>query len=134
MVTSFCHLIILRSSYGLWRISQKDAALVEAFNTGADVHNFTAAELFSMSPEDVGANERRIAKVINFGLIYGMSAFGLAKQLGLDRTTAQAYIDLYFSRYPSVREYMADTRLQAARDGYVKTVLGRKDSFAGYKA
>ncbi|MBL97075.1 MAG: DNA polymerase I [Legionellales bacterium] len=104
----------------------KDAALVEAFNTGADVHNVTAAELFSMSPEDVGANERRIAKVINFGLIYGMSAFGLAKQLGLDRSTAQAYIDLYFSRYPSVKEYMADTRLQAARDGYVKTVLGRK--------
>ena len=106
-------------------ISQ-DQALLRAFSQDEDVHNFTACELFSLSPDEVGSNERRIAKVINFGLIYGMSAFGLAKQLGLDRGTAQAYIDRYFERYPGVKDYMEKTRSQAVRDGYVKTVLGRK--------
>ncbi|MAV29175.1 MAG: DNA polymerase I [Legionellales bacterium] len=104
----------------------KDPALVEAFMVGADVHDSTAAEIFSMSTDEVGPNERRIAKVINFGLIYGMSAFGLAKQLDLDRSTAQAYIDRYFDRYPQVRSYMAEIRAQAIKDGYVRTVLGRK--------
>lgn len=104
----------------------KDPALVEAFSVGADVHNSTAAEIFSMSTDEVGPNERRIAKVINFGLIYGMSAFGLAKQLDIDRSTAQAYIDRYFDRYPLVRSYMAEIRAQAIKDGYVRTVLGRK--------
>ena len=104
----------------------KDPVLTEAFLTGQDIHNATAGELFSMSPDEVGDAERRVAKVINFGLIYGMSAFGLSKQLGVDRAMAQAYIDRYFQRYPGVKDYMARIREQASRDGYVETALGRK--------
>ena len=104
----------------------KDPVLTEAFLTGQDIHNATAGELFSLSPDEVGESERRVAKIINFGLIYGMSAFGLSKQLGVDRAMAQAYIDRYFQRYPGVKDYMVRTREQASRDGYVETALGRK--------
>jgi DNA polymerase-1 len=90
------------------------------------VHRATAAEIFAHSPHDVTPEERRYAKVINFGLIYGMSAFGLAQQLGLERATAQAYIDSYFARYPGVAHYMAATREQAREKGYVETVFGRR--------
>lgn len=110
-----------------------DQTLSEAFLSGQDVHQRTAAELFSMSVDDVGPQERRVAKVINFGLIYGMSAFGLAKQLGVDRVTAQAYMDRYFERYPGVRAYMDSVRQRAIQDGYVETVLGRKIHFPDIK-
>jgi DNA polymerase-1 len=110
-----------------------DQTLKEAFLTGQDVHQRTAAELFSMSVDEVGPQERRVAKVINFGLIYGMSAFGLAKQLGVDRVTAQAYIDRYFERYPGVKAYMESVRKRAGQDGYVETVLGRKIYFPDIK-
>ncbi len=103
-----------------------DEALVRAFESGADIHRATAAEVFGKSLEDVTANERRAAKAINFGLMYGMSAFGLAKQLGIPRGEAQEYIALYFSRYPGVREFMERTREQAREQGYVETVFGRR--------
>ncbi|HUL91854.1 MAG TPA: DNA polymerase I [Burkholderiales bacterium] len=103
-----------------------DENLLRAFAAGEDIHRATAAEVFGRSLAEVTAEERRYAKVINFGLIYGMSAFGLAQQLGLERATAQAYIASYFTRYPGVAKYMEDTR-KAARDrGYVETVLGRR--------
>ena len=103
-----------------------DENLLSAFAAGEDIHRATAAEVFGRSLAEVTAEERRYAKVINFGLIYGMSAFGLATQLGLERATAQAYIASYFTRYPGVAKYMEDTR-KAARDrGYVETVLGRR--------
>jgi DNA polymerase-1 len=103
-----------------------DENLLRAFAAGEDIHRATAAEVFGRTLADVSAEERRYAKVINFGLIYGMSAFGLAQQLGLERATAQAYIASYFTRYPGVAKYMEDTR-KAARDrGYVETVLGRR--------
>jgi len=103
-----------------------DEALLRAFAEGADIHRATAAEIFGRHPTEVTAEERRYAKVINFGLIYGMSAFGLAQQLGLERATAQAYIDSYFARYPGVAQYMETTRAQARDQGYVETVLGRR--------
>jgi DNA polymerase-1 len=103
-----------------------DAGLLEAFAAGADVHRATAAEVFGVAPEAVTADQRRSAKAINFGLIYGMSAFGLARQLGIARGAAQEYIDLYFERYPGVREYMETTREQAREQGYVETVFGRR--------
>ncbi len=104
-----------------------DPALLRAFAEGADVHRATAAEVFGKpSLDDVTANERRAAKAINFGLMYGMSAFGLAKQLGIARGEAQDYIALYFSRYPGVRDYMERTRQQARETGYVETVFGRR--------
>ncbi len=103
-----------------------DPGLTEAFNTDQDVHRATAAEVFGLAPDDVGADERRSAKAINFGLIYGMSAFGLAKQLGIGRGEAQAYIDTYFERYPGVREYMDSVRAEAHENGYVSTVFGRR--------
>jgi DNA polymerase-1 len=103
-----------------------DAGLLKAFAEEADVHRATAAEVFGVAPERVTADQRRSAKAINFGLIYGMSAFGLAKQLGLPRGAAQEYIDLYFARYPGVREYMEATREQAREQGYVETVFGRR--------
>ena len=103
-----------------------DASLLRAFAEGHDVHRATAAEIFARSPHEVTPEERRYAKVINFGLIYGMSAFGLAQQLGLERATAQAYIDSYFARYPGVAHYMAATREQAREKGYVETVFGRR--------
>ncbi|MBA3928548.1 MAG: DNA polymerase I [Xanthomonas sp.] len=104
----------------------QDPGLVSAFESGADIHKATAAEVFGRKLEDVTGNERRAAKAINFGLMYGMSAFGLARQLGIARGEAQDYIALYFSRYPGVRDYMERTRQQAREHGYVETVFGRR--------
>jgi len=104
----------------------RDPGLLKAFAAGEDVHRATAAEIFNRNIVEVSADERRAAKTINFGLIYGMSAFGLAIQLNLDRTTAQAYIDNYFARYPGVKRYMDETRAKARELGYVETVLGRR--------
>lgn len=106
-------------------ISQ-DAGLLRAFAAGEDVHRATAAEVFGLEPAAVTSEQRRYAKVINFGLIYGMSAFGLAKQLGLERGAAQNYIQRYFERYPGVDRYMKETRELARTQGYVETVLGRR--------
>jgi DNA polymerase-1 len=103
-----------------------DAGLLAAFASGQDVHKATAAEVFGVPLEQVGPDQRRAAKAINFGLMYGMSAFGLARQLGIGRNEAQEYISLYFSRYPGVRKYMDDTRSQAKATGYVETVFGRR--------
>jgi DNA polymerase-1 len=103
-----------------------DQGLLDAFARGDDIHRATAAEIFGRSQRDVTPEERRYAKVINFGLIYGMSAFGLAQQLGLERATAQAYIDSYFARYPGVARYMESTRQTAREQGYVETVFGRR--------
>ena len=103
-----------------------DAGLLAAFGSGQDVHRATAAEVFGVGLDAVSAEQRRAAKAINFGLMYGMSAFGLARQLGIGRNEAQDYIGLYFSRYPGVRTYMDDTRQQAKTDGYVQTVFGRR--------
>ena len=104
----------------------EDARLLEAFAQGEDVHRATAAEIFGVTPIEVGADQRRVAKVINFGLIYGMSAFGLARQLDLERSAAQAYIERYFTRYPGVAKYMESTRTAAKMNGYVETVFGRR--------
>jgi DNA polymerase-1 len=103
-----------------------DEGLLAAFARGDDIHRATAAEIFGRDPREVTSEERRYAKVINFGLIYGMSAFGLAQQLGLERATAQAYIDSYFARYPGVARYMETTRQLAREQGYVETVFGRR--------
>jgi DNA polymerase-1 len=103
-----------------------DEGLRHAFAHGHDVHRATAAEVFGRALDEVTPDERRTAKVINFGLIYGMSAFGLAQNLGIERATAQAYIDSYFSRYPGVKRYMDGTREKARREGYVETVFGRR--------
>ncbi len=103
-----------------------DENLLRAFEGGEDVHRATAAEVFGRSLKEVTPEERRYAKVINFGLIYGMSAFGLAQQLGLERATAQAYINSYFVRYPGVDRYMKETRTLAKEQGYVETVFGRR--------
>jgi DNA polymerase-1 len=104
----------------------KDEGLVRAFQEGGDVHRATAAEVFGVPPAEVTANQRRAAKAINFGLMYGMSAFGLARQLGVDRGEASDYMGRYFSRYPGVRAFMDSTREQAHRDGYVQTLFGRR--------
>jgi DNA polymerase-1 len=104
----------------------EDPALVRAFASGADIHRATAAEVFGKPLDDVSGNERRAAKAINFGLMYGMSAFGLAKQLGIGRGEAQDYIALYFNRYPGVRDFMERTRKEAHERGYVETVFGRR--------
>jgi DNA polymerase-1 len=103
-----------------------DAGLLAAFGSGQDVHRATAAEVFGVPLAEVSADQRRAAKAINFGLMYGMSAFGLARQLGIGRNEAADYISLYFSRYPGVRAYMDDTRAKAKADGYVETVFGRR--------
>jgi DNA polymerase-1 len=103
-----------------------DEGLLEAFATDQDIHRATAAEVFATPVEDVTADQRRSAKAINFGLIYGMSAFGLAKQLGIERGQAQAYVELYFARYPGVKRYMDQTRVLARDQGYVTTVFGRR--------
>ena len=103
-----------------------DEGLLRAFAEDRDIHQATAAEVFAVPLEQVSADQRRSAKAINFGLIYGMSAFGLARQLGIPRGAAQGYVDLYFARYPGVRRYMEATREQARRDGYVETVFGRR--------
>jgi DNA polymerase-1 len=103
-----------------------DPRLLEAFAQGEDVHRATAGEVFGLTPIEVTSEQRRAAKAINFGLIYGMSAFGLAKQIGVDRTAAQAYMDRYFARYPGVARYMEETRAGARDKGYVETVFGRR--------
>ncbi len=103
-----------------------DQRLLEAFESGEDIHRATAAEVFGVAPKKVSDDERRSAKAINFGLIYGMSAFGLARQLGVPRREAQAYVDLYFSRYPGVKQFMDDTKERARDCGYVETVFGRR--------
>ncbi len=103
-----------------------DKGLTDAFEKGLDIHRATAAEVWGKTLEEVSDNDRRNAKAINFGLIYGMSAFGLAKQLGLPRKEAQDYIDLYFERYPGVKRYMEETRAQASEQGYVETLFGRR--------
>ena len=104
----------------------QDAGLLAAFAAGQDVHRATAAEIFGVAPEEVSAEQRRAAKTINFGLIYGMSVFGLAGQLGIERQAAQIYMERYFSRYPGVAQYMERTRDSARRLGYVETVFGRR--------
>jgi DNA polymerase-1 len=103
-----------------------DAGLLKAFADDKDIHQATAAEVFGTELTAVSQEQRRSAKAINFGLIYGMSAFGLARQLGIGRTQAQQYVDLYFARYPGVKKYMDDTRAQARSRGYVETVAGRR--------
>ena len=104
-----------------------DQGLLDAFAAGADIHRATAAEVFGAdSPDAVSSEQRRSAKAINFGLIYGMSAFGLARQLGIERAAAQQYVDRYFQRYPGVRAFMEDTREQARKQGYVETLFGRR--------
>jgi len=103
-----------------------DPSLRRAFAEGMDVHRATASEVFGVAPADVSAEQRRYAKVINFGLIYGMSAFGLAQNLGIEREAAKNWIDRYFARYPGVREYMDRTRALAHEQGYVETVFGRR--------
>jgi DNA polymerase-1 len=103
-----------------------DEGLLRAFAEDRDIHQSTAAEVFGVALDEVSGDQRRSAKAINFGLIYGMSAFGLARQLGVARGAAQSYVDLYFARYPGVRAYMDATREQARRDGYVETVFGRR--------
>ncbi len=103
-----------------------DDALLQAFTAGEDVHRATAAEVFGLAPDQVSSEQRRYAKVINFGLIYGMSSYGLAKSLGIDNTAAKNYIDRYFQRFAGVKQYMEDTREQARERGFVETVFGRR--------
>ena len=103
-----------------------DAGLKRAFAHGLDVHRATAAEVFELALEDVSPDQRRSAKAINFGLMYGMSAFGLSRQLSVSRAVAQQYIERYFARYPGVRDYMQRIRAEAAQRGYVETVFGRR--------
>jgi DNA polymerase-1 len=103
-----------------------DAGLLKAFAEDADIHRATAAEVQGVDLEAVTPDMRRMAKAVNFGLIYGMSAFGLAAQLNVERSVAQAYIDRYFARYPGVLDYMNRTREQARSQGYVETLFGRR--------
>jgi len=103
-----------------------DESLLRAFAEDRDIHQATAAEVFGLELASVSADQRRSAKAINFGLIYGMSAFGLARQLGIGRGDAQKYVDLYFERYPGVKRYMDETRRQARATGFVETVFGRR--------
>jgi DNA polymerase-1 len=103
-----------------------DEGLLRAFAEERDVHQATAAEVFGVPLESVTPDQRRSAKAINFGLIYGMSAFGLARQLGVERGAAQRYVDLYFERYPGVKRYMDATRARARDTGWVETVFGRR--------
>jgi len=123
--------IILAADYSqielriMAHLSQDDG-LLEAFAAGKDIHSATAAEVFNEDPESVDKESRRRAKAINFGLIYGMSAFGLAKQLKISRTEAQEYVDLYFARYPGVEAYMDKTKEVAKEQGYVETLFGRR--------
>nr|MBP6280353.1 DNA polymerase I [Rhodocyclaceae bacterium] len=103
-----------------------DPRLLDAFAQGEDVHRATASEVFGIPLNEVAAEQRRAAKAINFGLIYGMSAFGLAKQINVDRSAAQSYMDRYFARYTGVARYMEETRALARSNGYVETVFGRR--------
>ena len=112
----------------------QDPALLAAFHGDADIHRVTAAEIFSVAPEDVSADQRRYIKAVNFGLIYGMSAFGLATQLNIERAAAQQFIDRYFMRYPGVADYMQRTRELARAQGYVETVFGRRLFLADIRA
>ncbi|HEM7508544.1 TPA: DNA polymerase I [Providencia rettgeri] len=112
----------------------QDKGLLTAFAEGKDIHKATAAEVFGVPLEQVTSDQRRSAKAINFGLIYGMSAFGLARQLGIPRGEAQRYMDLYFERYPGVLHYMENTRLQASEQGYVETLEGRRLYLADIKS
>jgi DNA polymerase-1 len=104
----------------------EDQALLKAFKEGVDVHRATASEIFNLPPDEVSAEQRRYAKVINFGLIYGMSAFGLARALGIDNASAKSYIERYFERFAGVKTYMEATRVSAKSRGYVQTVFGRR--------
>ena len=103
-----------------------DEGLLAAFADDRDVHQATASEVFSVALEAVTSDQRRLAKTINFGLIYGMSPFGLARQLGIDRGSAQKYVERYFTRYPGVKRFMDETRHRARELGYVETVYGRR--------
>jgi DNA polymerase-1 len=103
-----------------------DEAMLRAFAEGEDIHRATAAEIFGVAPQDVSSEQRRYAKVINFGLIYGMSSFGLASNLGIERAAAQMYIEKYFLRFAGVKRFMDDTRTRAKAQGYVETVFGRR--------
>jgi len=103
-----------------------DEAMLRAFAEGVDIHRATAAEIFGVAPDEVDSEQRRYAKVINFGLIYGMSAFGLAQNLQIERAAAANYIDRYFARFAGVKQYMDETRLAAKAKGYVETVFGRR--------
>lgn len=109
----------------LAHISQ-DESLIKAFHDNIDIHTLTASQIFSKQIEEVTKDERRYAKSINFGLIYGKSAFGLAKELKIDRSAAKLYIDNYFARFPKVKQYMEDIKEYAHQHGFVETVLGRK--------
>jgi DNA polymerase-1 len=109
-----------------------DEGLLGAFAEDRDIHQATAAEVFGTPLAEVSKDQRRSAKAINFGLIYGMSAFGLARQLGISREEAQRYVELYFLRYPGVKAYMEQTRAQAREQGYVETVFGRRPLSARY--
>ena len=104
----------------------EDEALLRAFKEGVDVHRATASEIFGIPPQEVSSEQRRYAKVINFGLIYGMSAFGLARALGIDNASAKSYIERYFDRFSGVKTYMEATRVSAKSRGYVQTVFGRR--------
>jgi DNA polymerase-1 len=104
----------------------QDERLLEAFKQGEDIHKATAAEVFGIPLNEVTHEQRRNAKAINFGLLYGMSAFGLAKQINASRSEAQAYIDLYFSRYTGVKRYMDSITHKAGEQGFVETLFGRK--------
>jgi len=104
----------------------QDKGLLDAFSKGEDIHRATAAEVFKVGLDEVSADQRRSAKAINFGLIYGMSAFGLAKQLGIARKDAAQYIEHYFETYPGVQHYMDDIRTKAQEEGYVETLFGRR--------
>jgi len=104
----------------------QDAGMLKAFANNEDIHRHTAAEIFGVELTEVDSEQRRYAKVINFGLIYGMSAFGLAQNLNIDRASAQSYIERYFARYPGVRDYMQSTRDMAKQRGYVETYFGRR--------
>ena len=104
----------------------KDEGMLKAFANNEDIHRATAAEVFSVDKDSVESEQRRFAKVINFGLIYGMSAFGLAQNLNIERSAAASYIERYFARYPGVRQYMDDTRELAKENGYVETYFGRR--------
>jgi DNA polymerase-1 len=103
-----------------------DESLLRAFAEDRDIHQSTAAEVLGVPLEQVSPEQRRAAKAVNFGLIYGMSAFGLARQLGIGRGEAQQYVDLYFARYPGVKRYMDETRERAREQGYVETLFGRR--------
>jgi DNA polymerase-1 len=124
-----CHIISADYSQIELRIMahlSQDSGLLKAFDAGEDIHRATAAEVFGVPVADVSSEQRRYAKTINFGLIYGMSAFGLASQLDIERSAAQTYIDRYFARYPGVRDYMQRTRETAKAQGYVETLFGRR--------